>query len=227
MRAVLDLITVLFSPGAVFERVRERPKFLVPALVLAAAVVVLGYLMMPFSRAAMAERMAQVAQQNPQAASQMAKFQSVGLVIGPIFLFIILFIWAGVLWLLVMLLAGGEAKFKTLLSVVTYTAVPSILLQVAGLAVLYVKGVGGVTSAADLRPALGLNLLAPNLGGFAGAALGGINPFSIWSMILTAIGVQVTHKTSKGSAWTVAIVATLLGVLIGAFFAALGNRAGG
>jgi hypothetical protein len=72
-----------------------------------------------------------------------------------------------------------------------------------------------------------LNLLAPNVGGFMGGLLAGINPFSIWSMVLTAIGVQVTHKTSKGSAYTVAIVAMMIGVLIGALFAGLGSRSGG
>ncbi|HEY6108853.1 MAG TPA: YIP1 family protein, partial [Gemmatimonadales bacterium] len=129
-------------------------------------------------------------------------------------------------WLLVMLLAGGDAKYKTLLSVATYTALPSILLQAAGLLVLKMKGVEAVSSMQDLRPPLGLNLLAPNATGFMGALLAGINPFAIWSMVLTAIGIAVTHKTSKGSAYTVAIVAMLLGLLIGAAFAGLGNRGG-
>jgi hypothetical protein len=224
MRAVLDLINVLFSPGAVFERVRERPRFFMPALGLAVIAVVVAYVMMPFTHAAMATRMAQVAQQNPQAAAQAERFQSIGLVFAPIAVFIALLLSAAILWLLVMLLAGGEAKFKLLLSVATYAAVPSVLLQVATLAVLYMKGVENVASVQDLRPALGLNLLAPDVGGFAGGVLGGINPFSIWTMVLTAIGVQVTHKTSKGSAYTVAIVAMVLGVLIGALFAALGSR---
>jgi hypothetical protein len=224
MRAVLDLINVLFSPTAVFERVRERPKFLLPALALAVVVTVLTYLMMPFTRAAMASRVTQAMQQNPQAAAQMEKFQSIGVVFAPIGLFIGLLLAAGVLWLLVMLLAGGDAKFKTLLSVATYAAVPSALLQVAGLLVLQMKGVEAVTSVQDLRPALGLNLLAPSLGGFAGAVLGGINPFSIWGMIMTAIGIRVTHKTSTGAAYTVAVVALVLGVLIGALFIGLGSR---
>jgi hypothetical protein len=101
--------------------------------------------------------------------------------------------------------------------------VPTILLQVAGLVVLKMKGVDAVTSPDDLRPPLGLNLLAPGTGGFVGAFLAGINPFSLWSMVLTAIGVQVTHKTSKGAAYTVAIISTLLGVLIGSAFASLGG----
>jgi hypothetical protein len=226
MGAVLDLIRVLFSPTEVFERIRERPRFLVPAIVVAIVVLVLTYLMTPFTQAAMASRMAQIAQQNPAAAAQAAKFQSIGLVFAPIVVFIGLLLAAGILWLLVMLLAGGDAKYRTLLSVATYTALPSILLQVAAFAVLKMKGLDAVTSMQDLRPPLGLNLLDPNAAGFTGAILAGINPFAIWSMILTAIGVQVTHKTSKGSAYTVAIVAMLIGILIGALFAGLGSRGG-
>jgi hypothetical protein len=179
--------------------------------------------MMPFTQAAIASRMAQIAQQNPQAAANAAKFQSIGIAFAPIFLLIGLLISAGLLWLLVMLLAGSDAKFKTLLSLSCYVAVPTILLQVAGLVVLKMKGVDAVTSPDDLRPPLGLNLLAPGTGGFVGAFLAGINPFSLWSMVLTAIGVQVTHKTSKGAAYTVAIISTLLGVLIGSAFASLGG----
>jgi hypothetical protein len=224
MGAVMDLFRVLFEPTAVFERVRERPRFLMPAIGLSIIVVIITYLMTPYTQAAMATRMAQIAQQNPQAAAQAAKFQSIGLVFAPIAVFIGLLIAGGLLWLLVMLLAGGDAKFKTLLSVACYTALPSILLQVAALVVLKLKGVEAVSSMEDLRPPLGLNLLAPNATGFTGAVLAGINPFTIWGLVLTAIGVQVTHKTSKGSAYTVAIVAMVLGVLIGALFAGLGAK---
>ncbi len=227
MGAVMDLFRVLFEPTAVFERVRERPRFLWPAIGLSIIVMAITYFMTPFTQAAMATRMAQVAQQNPQAAAQMAKFQSIGLVFAPIGIFIGLLIAAGLLWLLVMLVGGGDAKFKTLLSVAAYTALPSILLQVAALLVLKMKGVEAVSSLDDLRPPLGLNLLAPGTGGFMGAVLAGINPFTIWGMALTAIGVQVTHKMSKASAYTVAIVAMVLGVLIGAFFAGLGSKSAG
>lgn len=224
MGAVMDLFRVLFEPTAVFERVRERPRFLMPAIGLSVLVVIITYLMTPYTQAAMATRIAQMAQQNPQAAAQAAKFQSIGLVFAPIGVFIGLLIGGGLLWLLVMLLAGGDAKFKTLLSVASYSALPSILLQVAAVLVLKMKGVESVSSMEDLRPPLGLNLLAPNVTGFTGGILAGINPFTIWGMVLSAIGIQVTHKTSKGGAYTVAIVAMVLGVLIGALFAGLGSR---
>jgi hypothetical protein len=224
MDAVWDLVRVLFEPTAVFERIRERPRFLLPAIGLSVIVIVITYFMQPFTQAAMASRMAQIAQQNPQAAANAAKFQSIGLIFAPIGVFIALLMAAVIYWLLVMLVAGGDAKFKTLLSVAAYTALPAILLQAAALLVLKMKGVEAVSSMEDLRPPLGLNLLAPNATGFTGAVLAGINPFSLWGMVLTAIGIQVTHKTSKGGAYTVAIIAMLLGVLIGALFAGMASR---
>ena len=224
MGAVIDLFRVLFEPTAVFEGVRERPRFLLPAIALSIIVMAVIYFMTPYNTAAMATRMAQISQQNPQAAAQAAKFQAFAPLFGPIGVFIGLLIGAGLLWLLVMLFAGGDAKFKTLLSVAAYTALPSILLQVATLIVLKMKGVEAIASMEDLRPPLGLNLLAPNATGFTGAVLAGFNPFTIWGMVLTAIGVGVTHKTGKGTAYSVAIIAMVLGVLIGAFFAGLGSR---
>jgi hypothetical protein len=43
-------------------------------------------------------------------------------------------------------------------------------------------------------------------------------------MVLTAIGIQVTQRTSKGSAYAVAIIAMLIGVLFGGVGAALAGR---
>lgn len=223
MGAVLDLVRVLFSPGEVFERVRERPKFLLPWIGLSVVIILIAYMMMPYTQAAIASRMAQLAQQNPQAAANAAKFQSIGIFFAPIFLLVGLLISAVLLWLLVTLFAGVESQFVTLLSLSTYVAVPTILLQIAGLIVLKMKGLDAIASPDDLRPPLGLNLLAPSTGGFVGALLAGINPFALWGMVLTAIGIQVTHKTSKGAAYTVAILATLIGVVLSAALAGLGG----
>ncbi|HWZ29104.1 MAG TPA: YIP1 family protein, partial [Gemmatimonadales bacterium] len=116
---------------------------------------------------------------------------------------------------------GGEGKWGTLLSVVTYTSITGLLLQLVGVIVLMTKGVGEISSPQDLQPRLGLNLLAPGAGGFLGAFLGGINPFAIWGVILTAIGLQVTHKMSKGTAYGTAIGNAVILLLILAVLASL------
>ena len=78
-----------------------------------------------------------------------------------------------------------------------------------------------------MQPALGLDLLVPEAGKFLASVLKAINPFTIWGLILTAIGVTVTHKTSKGTGYTVATVSFLIGVLVAGGLASLfGGRAG-
>ena len=226
MGAVLDLVRVLFSPSEVFERIREKPVWFVPAIALSILATVIGYLFLPYRLASMAGNMAKAAAQNPNAPAQIETFTRYGVFATPIFMLLILLVIAGVLWLLVTLFAGGEARFGTLLSVATYTALPSILLQAATLVVLKMKGVESVTGPLDLQPPLGLNLLAPNVGGFVSGVLASINPFTIWGMVLTAIGIRVTQRSSKGSAYAVAIAAMLIGVLLGGIGAALASRQG-
>ena len=217
MQAVLDLVRVLYEPAAVFERVREKPKFLLPFVALAVLLMVISYLALPYYRSAMAQQLAQATQANPAAAEAAQKFAFIGVIVAPVVFALVLVITAFVLWVLVSLF-GGEAKFVTLLSVATYVAITGIMLQIAGLAVLMLRGPGAVTSPEDLQPALGLDLLAPGATGFVAAVLKGINPFSVWGLILTGIGISVTHKLSKGTGYTIATVSLLIGVLVvGAF----------
>lgn len=218
--ALLDLLKVLYEPGAVFQRVAEKPKFLMPFIGISVVQIILGIVNMPFLKAAMQAQMAQA----PAGAPDTSKFAAVGLVFVPIVIAIVLVLAAFLLWVLVSLV-GGEGKFGTLLSVATYASVPSvILLSIVGGIVLHLQGPQGLTSPADMQPALGLDLLAPGAKGFMGAVLKGINPFSIWGLVLTAIGVSTTHRLSKGSGYVVATSSFVIGLLIAGAFGALFTR---
>lgn len=223
MGAMLDLLKVLYEPGAVFERVREKPKFLAPFVGIVVVQLIVSFLNLPFIKAMMQLRAASA----PAGGPDPSKFAAIGLVFVPIGIAIALLLSGLVLWVLVSVL-GGEAKFSTLLSVAAYTAVPTvILLSIVGSIVLQMKGVGAIASPADMQPALGLDLLSPGTTGFMGAVLKAINPFSIWGLVLTAIGVTTTCKVSKGTGYTVATISFLIGVVIaGAFAGLFGGRAG-
>jgi hypothetical protein len=78
-----------------------------------------------------------------------------------------------------------------------------------------------------MQPAVGLDLLAPGAKGFMGAVLKGINPFSIWGLVLTAIGVSTTHRLSTGSGYVVATLAFVIGLLIAGVLGALFGGMGG
>src|SRR6059036_3442566 len=183
MNAVLDLVKVLYDPGAVFERLREKPSFWQPFIAICVVQLVLGVLQLPYTKAAMAAQFAQMQARGAAGPADPSKFAMIGLLFLPIGLLLIFLILAALLWVLTSVLAG-DAKFATLLSVTTYAGITFVLLSVAGLATLMLKGV-----------------------------------------ILTAIGIQTTHRTSKGTAYTVAAVAFLIGTLIGAGFAMLGPGA--
>jgi hypothetical protein len=215
MGAVLDLFKVLFEPTAVFERVREKPRFLAPFLVLAVITVVVGALQLPYTRAALA----QTPNMTPEKLETAAKILPFFLVLGPIFYGLFLALGALVLWVSVSVVgagAGGEAKYGTLISVATYASISYTLLQVVGVIVLMMRGTSSITSMLDLQPALGLDLLAPDAKGFTLAFLRGINPFTLYGLFLTATGVAVTTRTSKGVAYTAATIQFFISLLIGA-----------
>jgi len=218
--SLLDVLKVLYEPSAVFERVREKPSFLVPYLVICAVQIAVYFVNMPFLKAGMAAQFAA----RPAGGPDPSKFLWIGAVFIPVGFAIGLLIGGGLLWVLVSIF-GGEAKFSRLLSVTAYSAVPAVvLLTIVGAAVLQMKGVGQITSPQDMQPALGLDLLAPGATGFVGAALRAINPFTIWGLVLTAIGVSTTHRLSKQTGYIVATVSFLIGVIITGGAAAIFKR---
>jgi len=213
MGAVLDLLKVLYEPAAVYERVRERPKFLAPFVPLALAVVLITILQLPYSKVAMVAQMSQRPGVTPDQVQTALKFASVGVVVAPVAFAVILVINAFLLWVVVSLV-GGEARFQMLLSVTTYASVAYVLLSAVGFIVLTMRGTSAITSPLDLQPALGLDLLAPDAKGFALALLRGVNPFSLYGLFLTATGIAVTHQASKGAAYTAAGIQLLIALTI-------------
>lgn len=221
--AFADVFKVLFEPTAVFERVRMRPSFFAPFLTIIVVQCVLFFINLPYLKAAIGAQMATQAPGRPVPGNAMlAIFGLLGLIIV---LGIIFAITGLILWVLASLLGGGEAKFITLLSVAAYSAVPAaILLSIVGTIVLHMQGTSGLTSPQDMQPALGLDLLAPGAKGFVGAVLKAINPFSIWGLVLTAIGVSTTQRMAKGTGYTVAVIGFAIGLVIAGGLAAIFNR---
>jgi hypothetical protein len=220
--AWLDVANVLFEPGAVFERVRARPSFLAPYITIMAVQVIVFFVNLPILQIAVQAQMGAAAAGRPAPSAGMLVGFGLGFLL--IILTIVFLISGTILWVLVSVF-GGDGKFTTLLSVSLYSAVPAAaLLAIVGTIVLHIQGTAGITSPADMQPALGLDLLSPGAKGFVGAILKGINPFSVWGVFLTAIGVSTTHRLSKGTGYTVAITALVIGLLVGGSLAAVFTR---
>lgn len=221
--AFANVLKVLYEPGAVFENVRAKPNFLAPYLAIIAAQVILFFVNLPILRVAIKAQMASAAAGRPVPSDTMlAVFGIVGLIV----VLTIIFALSGlILWMLTSIMGGGEAKFSTMLSVTLYSAIPAaVLLSIVGTIVIHLQGTGNITSPQDMQPALGLDLLSPGAKGFVGAILKGINPFSLWSLALTAIGVSTTQRIAKSSGWTIAVVSFVISLVIGGALAAVFNR---
>jgi hypothetical protein len=219
--AWLDVVKVLFDPGAVFERIGARPSLLAPYVTIMVVQIILFFVNLPYLKVAIQNQIATQAPGRPLPPA--GALVGIGLFFLLLILTVVFLISGFLLWVLVSLF-GGEAKFGTLLSVALYGGVPSaILLSIVGTIVLHLQGPGGLTSPQDMQPALGLDLLAPGAKGFMAAVLKGINPFSIWAVVLTAIGVSTTHRLSKGTGYTVSILAFVIALLIGGSLASLGG----
>ena len=196
MGAVLDSFNVLHEPTAVFTRVKERPRILVPWLVISLFLLVFAYFFQPFQNAAMATFKASLP---PEQAAKMGGGNSIfGLLIVPVFFLIGLAVASGILALGVAI-TGAQARYKTLMSVLAYSCSTYAISAMVVLAVLMTRGVSQVVDFGDLRAPIGLDVLAPGVGLYLGSVLNSINPFAVWGVWLVGTGISVTHGVSRAT----------------------------
>jgi hypothetical protein len=196
MGAVLDSFNVLHEPTAVFTRVKERPRILVPWLVISVFLLVFAYFFQPFQNAAMATFKASMP---PEQAARMGGGSSIfGLLIVPVFFLIGLAVASGILALGVAV-TGAQARYKTLMSVLAYSCSTYAISAMVVLAVLMTRGVSQVVDFGDLRAPIGLDVLAPGSGLYLGSVLNSINPFAVWGVWLVGTGISVTHGVSRAT----------------------------
>ena len=213
MGALLDVFNVLHEPTAVFTRVKEKPRVLIPWLVVSALLMVVGVVMRPYQAAAMDALRASLPPE--QAARMGSGGQSMlRVLIGtPIVVLLGLAIGSGLLWVGTSL-TGAAGQYKTLFRVLAYSYITFVIYSALTAVVLSIRGVGSITSIQDMRVPLGLDLLAPGAGLFLGTILNGINPIGIWGVWLCGTGVSVTHDVSRKAGIAVTAGAYLFALIL-------------
>jgi len=219
----IRLVRVLFSPGAVFEEQREHPTFWIPWVVVSAFFVLVTMLSMPFT--IQMSRLAAQARGQPFPAAAESAMRIMAPITTPVVMLIMLVVMAGVMYL-ALLAAGGEVRYKGLLSVAVFTAPIGLLQVLLTFIVLKLRGPEALQTVADFQVTFGLDLLLPqdaSVPKFVEGLLRGVSPFSLWSLALTAIGVRVVEKQTKGAAWAAAGVSFAVGLVIAALFSGIGG----
>jgi hypothetical protein len=192
------VLGVFFQPRQTFERLREKPRFLLAMLVLIVLQIVFSFALFRsgvIANDAIAKL--EVQGKSPQEIEQLeAFFQSpaapiIGAVSGAVAVAFILLLSAGIMFFMGNLMLGARLTYRHYLCVAVCGGLIGLVDQVVRFTLAVSKGT------MDVRLGVG-NLLGDELG-FAGRVLDTLtDPLMLWSVAITALGVSVFAKKGFG-----------------------------
>ncbi len=196
-----SLVGMIWSPGEQFEKIRHHPKVWIPLLVVTLLSLIGGWLMTIGPGFEEQLTGPGIDQENIEGVKLFAKITAViGAALSPAFGVLI----SSFIFWLITKATSSEVTFKQLFSMNTHiTLITTLGLLVNGV-LLAILG-GSITSYTSIGSLIDAE------GGF-GAFLNSIEIFSIWSTILTGIGLHITARWSKVLAWTITLIFFLLGI---------------
>lgn len=199
---------VLFSPRSFFDRLRERPRWLVPFLV--ASVVVFGtnLLMAPYLEEIQEDMMArstkpEIAEARMRQGDRGVFGKALTGVGGAVWILVGAVVWAGV-FLVSATVLGGESAFKKML------AVSSHCLLIDALAALVRAGLAGIKGSAMVTTSLAALWPTQDILDIGYALLGRIDVFIIWWVIAASAGVAAMSGVSSRKALAAVILVRAL-----------------
>lgn len=187
-----SLLGMFTSPGVQFERIRQKPKFWVP-LMIVNVFYIIGMLLTV--KIMDASTIIDKGIPKDQVDLFLTTMKVTIVVVGLISPIIGVLISSAIL-LAISKFVNSSVTFKQLLSMNTYIMIIGAVGLVLNMAIR--SAIGG-TPEINITSLAGLLNQKNNL-------LNSIEIFSIWGLVLKAIGLQKTAQYSKGAAWTVAIL---------------------
>lgn len=211
------LIGVLVAPAKTFRSIAERPTWGVAMVVFVLCLAATSILL--FQKAdfgeLMREQMATRGQEVPPNAEGMEGFMKGCAIIGAIGVPLILVMGVAAIYL-VFNLMGGQLNYKTSLSVVLHAAMPAALSSLLSIPILLAREsltMQEVQSGRVLQS--NLSFLAPeDAGPRLITLLSALDFFSIWSLILSILGLHIAARVSKAKAASIVILLWVVVVLL-------------
>jgi hypothetical protein len=226
MSEVGTLGSIFFEPGATFEDLRRKPRFLLAGLLMLALFAAFNVL---FVQKIGFERMARerlesssfYQNQSPEAKAATLRqqtspvFEYITYAVVP-FALLISFLIGGLIYWLGTNAMGGTATFLRGLSVWIYSSFPPTVVSIlANILVLFLKSADDIDVAASqngLIQASPAFFIDAKTSPVLNAVLGTFDVFFIWGWILAAIGLRIVGKISTGAAWAIVLIVALLNV---------------
>lgn len=202
-----SLFGMIGSPRKQFERIRENPTILVALIVVTILAIISTLFTLQGMDVQLEEDLAGLGE------GEMLLFtiitQVTAVIVATIAPSIVILIGAAI-YLLIAKIAKTDVSFKQLFSMLAFIAfITSLGALLNGLVSFFIGG--GYNPEV---PVTSLNVIV-GADGILGLILSSIEVFSIWGIILTAIGLQVVAKFSKGLAWGIVIAFNLIALAFG------------
>lgn len=223
------IIGVLFSPKATFDSIVRKPTWLIPVLFACLVGISVTFVIgktigwravveKRISQSATAQK--QMEQLSPEdrekAIDNQAKFSPYFVYPSNIILpFVGALLFALILWGLFNAIFGAKLGFLTSLGVVSYGWVPQLIYYLLAIPILFIKDPATI----DINNMVASNpgaLLSDDSAKWLVALLSSVDIFSLWTIILLAIGFKTADpkKLSFGKAFAVVLLVWLLAVAI-------------
>jgi hypothetical protein len=138
--------------------------------------------------------------------------QRVSMYSWPAIVAVILALQALVIWATCSVLTI-DVKFRWLFNLVAGCSLIQVLASIASLAIL--KGKGEISTMAELRPALGLDIFLPEgTNKYATAFLGYFSIFEIWWIVMMVLVFSTAFRVSKGKALAAVLPLIMVSILL-------------
>ncbi|MEI3613370.1 Yip1 family protein [Pseudogracilibacillus sp. SO30301A] len=191
-----SLFGMIMNPREQFERIRENPKIIV-ALIIVTILSIVGLLLMMSGMDFMDDSAS--AGMSEEEMMMVAMFIQIGFVIVGVFTPVITLLISSVVHIIIAKIVRSEVTFKQLFSMNTYIFIISAISMIVNGIVFMAIGGDPEKMFTSLNSIIGAE-------GILGAVFNSIEVFSIWVLIITALGLQIVARFSKGLSWTIVIV---------------------
>ena len=226
---VSRMLRIFYAPGETFEslaRRRNAADWLVPAVLSAVVVTIAAVFILPitteFSQEAMQQRMQGMSAEEREV---MEQYQTQGimqvstLIVTPIFLFLFLFLFSACYMVMGKLL-GGLLNYGQVLAIVAYAGLITIPQQVVKTLLILAK------KAPIVQMGLGIFLPEGVLQTFSGRLLSLIDPFVVWSVVITGLGLSIIGQLDRSKAYAGVGVITLIWLSLSSALGGIGSGFG-
>jgi hypothetical protein len=223
MTIVSRFVWMLTAPSRVFDDIREgRVGWRQPWLIISFMYMVVTFLSLPIQVALL--------ELNPKNASpelldqqirMVDNFGWVWVILTPLGVLILQLIVAGLTYILVTIMSQ-RATFKQYLTLNFFSSIPAMIGQLLSVVIIRLRGLEGIMGPEDARMSFSLRALAPPDSAPMKGLYGGVEFFTIWSLVLLVMGLMSVFGMKRSQAlgvvipmWLIMVVMLILGEIFG------------